>query len=128
MFTVLGFSDKDYNKSKTKPADLECSLHFDPTRDSKYVYGLYYDANSPERQEIIDCATREAKFVRNINDVVLLGAAKNSPFNNAEVAQHFMKILKDEVVCSSPFVQKLLKNCITRGFNNMVEIMHSKYI
>ena len=55
VFTVIGFSDKDYSTSKSKPHELKFSLMLDPSSPQKFVYGLFYDPNSPERQEIIDC-------------------------------------------------------------------------
>ena len=97
VFTVIGFSDTEYTQAKNKPQDLRFSLDFDPGSKRKIAYGLYYDPNNPERQEIIDCKVRECKYVRDLNDAMLLTAAKNSPFFDAGVVQHFMKILKGDV-------------------------------
>ena len=80
VFTVIGFSDKGYDSSKNRPEGMTWDLEFDPTSQKQYIYGLYYDSNSPERQEIIECRSREAKFVRDINDVRILNAARKSPF------------------------------------------------
>ena len=76
------------------------SNNFDPTSKNKIVYGLYYDANNPERQEIIACEVSECKFVRDLNDAVLLTAAKNSPFYDVDVVKHFMQILQCKVSSS----------------------------
>ena len=92
------------------------------------AYGLYYDANSPELQEIIDCKARECKFVRDINDSAVLTAAKNSPFFDMDVVRHFLKILSGTVTCDLEFKQRLLCNYLVRGFNNMIVIMHNKFI
>ena len=128
IFTVLGFSQTDYVKAKNKPGDIELALEFDHANSKKFVYGLFYDPNSPERQEIIDCQAREAKFVRDLNDVLIMNAAKNSPFSDAKVVGHFLKILNGGVEGKMTFFDKILRNYIIRGFNNMILIQHNKYI
>ena len=128
VFTVIGFSEKDYTQAKNKPQDLEFSLEFDPANSKRFVYGLYYDPNSPERQEIIDVQSRSTKFVRDINDVLLLNAAKNSPFYDPEIVRHFLSILQGKLSCELSFTQQLLRNYIVRGINNMVQILHNKYL
>ena len=85
VFTVIGFSETEYDKAKNKPQEFKFVSDFDPTSEHKIVCGLYYDPSNPERQEIIDCYIRECKFVRDLNDTVLLNAAKSSPFHDAEV-------------------------------------------
>ena len=51
VFTVIGFFEKPYNETKLKPNEQldSFSPEFDPSSPKKYIYGLYYDANSPER-------------------------------------------------------------------------------
>ena len=44
------------------------------------------------------------------------------------MARHFLSILQGRVTCSTPFAQSLLRNYIVRGFDNMIQILHSKYI
>ena len=102
---MIGFFEKPYNEAKLRPRELydNFSPEFDPSSPKKYIYGLYYDANSPERQEIIDCEARQAKFVRDINDLLKLTAAKSSPFFNIDVARHFLNILQGNVTCTSAF-------------------------
>jgi len=119
---VLGFSQTDYVKAKNKPGDIELALEFDHANSKKFVYGLFYDPNSPERQEIIDCQAREAKFVRDLNDVLIMNAAKNSPFSDAKVVGHFLEILNGGVEGKMTFFDKILRNYIIRGFNNMILI------
>ena len=93
VFTVLGFSHTDYTNAKKKPSDIDLGLEFDHVNNKKFVYGLFYDPNSPERQEIIDCKASQAKFVRDLNDVLIMNAAKNSPFSDARVVGHLLKLL-----------------------------------
>ena len=128
VFTVIGYADQPYSTNKNSPSRLACSLEFDPAGAKSYVYGLYYDANAPERQGIISCRAREVQVVRDINDVRLLNAAMKSPFYNPELIRHFVQILQGNVTCDLPFTQSLLRGYIIRGFDNMVQILHSKYI
>ena len=120
IFTVIGFSDKDYTASKNNAQGLDCGLEFDPANSRSVVYGLYFDANSPERQEIIDCKARETQFVRDISEAHLLNAARNSPFFQEDVIAHFLQILQGTVTCGAAFTQSLLVNYIIRGMNNMI--------
>ena len=128
VFTVIGFSDKQYNKAKNKPHELDFTLDFDPSNQRKIVYGLYYDPNSPERQEIIDVQSRSTTFVRDISDVFLLSAAKNSPFYDPDIVRHLLSILQGKVHCHQGFLEQILRGYIVRGINNMVQILHNKYL
>ena len=95
VFTVIGFSDFPYSRLKQRPQEFTSQFDFDPSGRRKIAFGLYFDPNNPERQEIIDCNVRQCKFVRDINDAVLLTSAKCSPFYDKEVVAHFMSILRD---------------------------------
>ena len=127
VFTVIGFSEIDYNQAKQKPQNFTFGMHFDPSGNRKIVYGLYFDPSNPERQEIIDCKARECKFVRELNDAVLLTSAKASPFLDADVMKHFMKILQGTIKNEQEFVQSILRNYIVRAINNMIQILHNQY-
>lgn len=60
--------------------------------------------------------------------MLLLSGAKNSPFYSQEVVAHFLQILRGSVSCATPFTQSLLRNYIIRGVNNMIAILHNKYL
>jgi len=128
VFTVIGFNDKQYSAVKEKPHEISLSLEFDPQSKRSNVYGLYYDQSNPERQEIIDCFSHECKFVRDINEGMLLMATKGSPFFDSDVVKHFLRILQGAVTCESPFTQSLLRNYLLRGFNSCISILHHKYL
>ena len=95
---MLGFSTKSLNDFKPKPAEFVCELDFEEPSSKKYVFGLYYDFNSPERQEIIDCEVQQVKLVRDVSNHLTLLTAKNSLLNSPDVVQQFVSILKGETV------------------------------
>ena len=125
---MLGFSNYAVADAMSKPRNFSSQLDFEPSSSRKTVIGLYFDPNNPERQEIIDCKIHECKIVREINDAVLVTSAKNSPFYDQEVVNHFMTIIRGEASSAQPFLQSLLRNYLIRGFNNMILILHSSYM
>lgn len=119
--------DKSLDEVKDKPELLDSmAMVFDPASQNKFVYGLFFDVNSPQRQEIIDCQIRKAKLMGQIFDET--SAAKNSPFFLPEVVQHFMAILEGTHSCRDAFAQTLLCNHIVRGMNKMVQMLQSRYL
>ena len=128
VFTVIGFVEKSLRDMKSKPAELDYGLDFDPTGDKKYVYGLYFDVNSPERQEVIDCQAIKVKFVRDISENQAYLSAINSPFNNAEVVKHLVGILDGKIKCKNQYSASILRNYIIRGFDSMIRSLHSQYV
>ena len=92
------------------------------------MYGLYFDVNSPERQEVIDCQARQVKFVRDISENMSYLSAINSPFNNKDVVRHLVGILEGKVQCKNSYSASILRNYIIRGFDSMIRSMHSQYI
>ena len=72
--------------------------------------------------------SRSTTFVRDISDVFLLSAAKNSPFYNPDIVRHLLSILQGKVHCQQGFLEQILRGYIVRGINNMVQILHNKYL
>ena len=118
MMTVLGFSLE--NLKNAHVPDIKLSHEFSLEDPSTMLHGLYFDANNPDRQEVISVFPNEVSPIANLTVVKTAEAAEKSPFFDSEIVEHFLNILSQKDMKiekeTDPVTLKMLKCYIARGF------------
>ena len=127
--TILGFSGRDNIEERLDDSNLRLRSELTDDESSKYVFGLYFNEKTPNRQELVIKKKQEMQVLTTLVNEDSQELALQSPFCDQDLIQYFLVLLKDlSVIKPEKFKNILICNYLIRGFSNVIAELKTEYV